>query len=88
MESNLQDMVVPPIWAEGQSSGNRNQYQHLWHIEGFHQPAWGRLEDNSSFVTPENSLLTYDSSANSGKSQLDGLRFDNFSKLKTGTERV
>lgn len=83
MESNLQDMVVPPIWAEGQSSGNRNQYQHLWLIEGFHQPAWGRLEDNSSFVTPENSLLTYDSSANSGKSQLNGLRFDNFSKLKT-----
>ncbi|CAN4109110.1 unnamed protein product [Withania somnifera] len=65
VESNLQDMVLPPIWAEGQNSGNRNQYQHLWHFEGFHQPVWGRLEDNSSFVTPENSLLTYDSSANS-----------------------
>ncbi|XP_060177482.1 transcription factor bHLH48-like isoform X2 [Lycium barbarum] len=65
VESNLPDMVVPPIWIEGQTSGNRNQYQNLWHVEGFHQPVWGRIEDNSSFVTPENSLLTYDSSANS-----------------------
>ncbi|KAJ8534248.1 hypothetical protein K7X08_007572 [Anisodus acutangulus] len=65
VESNLPDMVVPPMWAEGQTSGNRNQYQNLWHFEGFHQPVWGRVEDNSSFVTPEHSLLTYDSSANS-----------------------
>ncbi|KAK6779020.1 hypothetical protein RDI58_025738 [Solanum bulbocastanum] len=76
VESNLQDMVVPPIWAEGQTSGNRNQYQHLWHFEGFHQPAWGRLEDNSSFVTPENSLLTYDSSANSASLHPNQLKME------------
>lgn len=76
VESNLQDMVVPPIWAEGQTSGNRNQYRHLWHFEGFHQPVWGRLEDNSSFVTPENSLLTYDSSANSASLHPNQLKME------------
>lgn len=76
VESNLQDMVVPPIWAEGQNSGNRNQYQHLWHFEGFHQPVWGGLEDNSSFVTPENSLLTYDSSANSASLHPNQLKME------------
>nr|XP_018631930.1 transcription factor bHLH48-like isoform X2 [Nicotiana tomentosiformis] len=79
VESNLPDMIVPPMWADGQTSGNRNQYQHFWHLEGIHQPVWGRVEDNSSFVTPENSLLTYDSSANSGKSQLNGLCVTYFS---------
>lgn len=75
-ESNLPDMAVPPIWAEGQTSGNRNQYQHLWHFEGFHQPVWGRIEDNSSFVTPENSLLTYDSSANSASFHPNQLKME------------
>ncbi|CAN4118450.1 unnamed protein product [Withania somnifera] len=76
VESNLQDMVVPPIWADGQIGGNRNQYQHLWHFEGFHQPVWGRLEDNSSFVTPENSLLTCDSSANSASLHPNQLKME------------
>ncbi|PHT37270.1 hypothetical protein CQW23_24970 [Capsicum baccatum] len=76
VESNLPDMIVPPIWTEGQTSGNRNHYQHLWHFEGFHQPVWGRLEDNSSFVTPENSLLTYDSSANSASLHPNQLKME------------
>nr|XP_009795428.1 PREDICTED: transcription factor bHLH48-like isoform X1 [Nicotiana sylvestris] len=76
VESNLPDMIVPPIWADGQTSGNRNQYQHLWHLEGFHQPVWGRVEDNSSFITPENSLLTYDSSANSASLHPNQLKME------------
>ncbi|XP_059298525.1 transcription factor bHLH48-like [Lycium ferocissimum] len=62
-DSNFPGIVSPSIWPEGQ---NRNQYQQLLHIDGFNQPVWVREDDNSSsFITPQNSLLIYDSSANS-----------------------
>lgn len=51
-------------------NGSRQQYQQQpWQLDGIHPPVWGREEDNSNFITPENSLLSYDSSANSGKNQ-------------------
>ncbi|KAL3534228.1 hypothetical protein ACH5RR_002689 [Cinchona calisaya] len=59
IETNFQDMVTPSMWPEEQV------YQQLCHLDGIHQPVWGREEDNSNFITPENSLLSYDSSANS-----------------------
>ena len=61
---------MPSMWPEEQVHGNRQQYQQLWHLDGLHQPIWGREEDNSNFITPENSLLSYDSSANSGNANL------------------
>lgn len=73
MEMNFPGTIMPSMWPEEQVHGNRQQYQQLWHLEGLHQPVWGMEEDNSKFITPENSLLSYDSSANSGNLKLDSL---------------
>lgn len=66
MDSNLPSMVTPHIWPEIPLNSNRQNYQQPWQLDAFHQPLWGR-EDNHNFMTPENSLLSYDSSANSGR---------------------
>lgn len=65
MDGNLPN-IVSSVWPEFPINGNRQQFQQQWHFDSLHQPLWGREEDNQTFVTPENSLLTYDSSANSG----------------------
>ncbi|KAK7392837.1 hypothetical protein VNO78_21286 [Psophocarpus tetragonolobus] len=57
-------------------NGNREQYQQPWQFEAFHQPLWGREEDNTNFMTPENSLLSYDSSANSVSMHLSQLKME------------
>nr|GLL24604.1 transcription factor bHLH48-like [Ipomoea trifida] len=64
VENNCTGMIMPSMWPEGQAIENRPQHQQLWHADGFHQPMWTR-EENCSFIAPENSLLTYDST-NSG----------------------
>ncbi|KAJ1375961.1 Myc-type, basic helix-loop-helix [Sesbania bispinosa] len=66
MDSNLPSMVTPLMWPEIPLNGNRQHYQQQWQFDAIHQPLWGREEDNHNFMTPENSLLSYDSSANSG----------------------
>ncbi|XP_009615803.1 transcription factor bHLH48-like isoform X2 [Nicotiana tabacum] len=76
VDSNFASIVAPSIWPEGQTSGNRNQYQQLLQIDGFNQPVWVREEDNSSFITPENSFLTYDSSANSASLHQNQLKME------------
>ncbi|XP_047328367.1 transcription factor bHLH48-like [Impatiens glandulifera] len=72
-ESNFPEgMMIPPIWSEGQFNGNRSniQYQQqLWPppLDGLvlHHPVWGR-QDNPNFInTPDNSIMSYDSSPNS-----------------------
>ncbi|PSS36323.1 Transcription factor bHLH48 like [Actinidia chinensis var. chinensis] len=65
MDTNFPGMIMPTVWPEGQVYGNRQQYQQLWHFDGLHQPVLGR-EDNASFITPDTSLLSYDSSKDSG----------------------
>ncbi|GAV63918.1 HLH domain-containing protein [Cephalotus follicularis] len=65
MDSNFPSMVMPQMWPEVQVNGNRQQYQQEWHFDAVHQPVWGGEEDGHNFITPENSLLSYDSSANS-----------------------
>ncbi|KAK9057700.1 hypothetical protein SSX86_022536 [Deinandra increscens subsp. villosa] len=53
----------------GMVSPNPLSHQ-LWQPDGLTpQPLWGVEEVNPNFITPENSLLSYDSSGNSGKSQ-------------------
>ncbi|KAF3442597.1 hypothetical protein FNV43_RR16513 [Rhamnella rubrinervis] len=67
IESNFPNVVAPLMWPEAPTNGNRQQYQQQqWHFDALHQPLWGREEDNHTFITPENSLMSYDSSANSG----------------------
>ncbi|KAK9921780.1 hypothetical protein M0R45_030276 [Rubus argutus] len=65
MQSNFSNMVPPLMWSEFPINGNRQQYQQQWHFDALHQPGWGREEDNHTFVTPEASLISCNSSANS-----------------------
>ncbi|KAK6941876.1 Myc-type, basic helix-loop-helix (bHLH) domain [Dillenia turbinata] len=67
VEGNFPSMVMPLTWPEVQPIGNRQQQQQIWHFDTLHQPVWGNEGENPNFITPENSLLSYDSSANSGK---------------------
>lgn len=54
MDCNFTGMVSPPLG------------QQLWQPDGLPpQPLWGVEEINPNFITPENSLLSYDSSGNS-----------------------
>lgn len=66
MDGNLPSMLSPMLWPEFPINEGRQQFQQQWHFDFLHQPLLGRDEDNQTFVTPENSLLTYDSTANSG----------------------
>lgn len=70
MDSNFPNAVSPAVWPEIPHNGNRQQFQQSWQSDAFHQPLWGREENNPNFMTPENSLLSYDSSANSGRLEL------------------
>ncbi|KAH1069954.1 hypothetical protein AAZX31_03G123600 [Glycine max] len=69
MDNNLPSMVTPLMWPEIPLNGNRQHYQQQWQLDAFHQPLWEREEVNHNFMTPENSLLSYDSSANSAAVQ-------------------
>lgn len=53
---------MPPMGLEGELDVNRQQYQQqqLWHIDGLHQPVWPKEEDNTNFITPDNSHLRFD----------------------------
>ncbi|KAK8633134.1 hypothetical protein V6N13_013988 [Hibiscus sabdariffa] len=65
MDSNFSGMVIPMMWPEVQLNGNRQQYPQQLHLDAFQQPVSGREEVCNSYITPENSLLNYDSSGNS-----------------------
>ncbi|EOY09403.1 hypothetical protein QUC31_010526 [Theobroma cacao] len=65
MDGNFPSMVMPLMWPEVQVNGNRQQYQQQWHFDAIQQPIWVREEVCNNYITPENSLLSYDSSANS-----------------------
>lgn len=70
MDSMLPSMATPLVWPEIPLNSNRQHYQQQWQVDdAFHQPLWGREEENHNFMTQENSLLSYDSSANSGRSE-------------------
>ncbi|XP_057438721.1 transcription factor bHLH48-like isoform X3 [Lotus japonicus] len=76
MDSNLPSMVTPLMWPENPLNGNRPHYQQQWQFDAFHQPLWAREEDNHNFMTPETSLLSYDSSANSASLHSNQLKME------------
>ncbi|KAL2326966.1 hypothetical protein Fmac_020393 [Flemingia macrophylla] len=76
MECNFPPTVAPVMWPEIPQNGARQQYQQPWQSDAFHQTLWGREEDNTNFMTPENSLLSYDSSANSVSLQSNQLKME------------
>ncbi|CAN0909946.1 Transcription factor bHLH48 [Linum grandiflorum] len=64
-DSNFPAIMMPIVWpAEVQASANMQQYQQ-WSFDATHPQAWGRENGHNFVVTPENSLLSYVSSANS-----------------------
>ncbi|KAL5744104.1 hypothetical protein ACOSP7_026962 [Xanthoceras sorbifolium] len=75
MDSSYPSMVMPQMWPELQVNGNRQQYEQQWHIDAHNQQVWGR-EESQNFVTPENSLLSYDSSANSASLHSNQLKME------------
>lgn len=60
--SNYPGFASPSVWHEEQI---RPHYQQLWQMDGLQQPVWVKEEENSNFVVPETSLLSYDSSGSS-----------------------
>ncbi|KAM7265337.1 hypothetical protein ACFE04_003020 [Oxalis oulophora] len=59
-------MAMPLMWPDVQVNGDRQQQYQQWHIDALHQQTvWGRENNNHNLIMPENSLLSYDSSANS-----------------------
>ncbi|XP_074306978.1 transcription factor bHLH48-like [Silene latifolia] len=65
MDCNFPNMAMPFMWPEIQMSGERQQLQQQWQFESLSQPVWVKEENHQSFVASENSLLSYDSPANS-----------------------
>lgn len=77
VDSNFPSMVMPLMWPDVQANENRQPYQQLWNDDTLHQPVWGREEDDPhNFIAPEHSLLSYDSSANSGSLQSNQLKME------------
>lgn len=65
VESNFPSMVMPLMWPDVQVNGSRQQYHQQWQFNSLPPPVWGREQDNHNYVNPEDSLLSYDSPANS-----------------------
>ncbi|GMI65742.1 hypothetical protein like AT3G57800 [Hibiscus trionum] len=76
MDSNFSGMVMPMMLPEVQLNGNRQQYPQQLHFDAFQQPIWGREEVCNNYITPENSLLSYDSSGNSASLHSNQLKME------------
>ncbi|XVF56065.1 hypothetical protein PTKIN_Ptkin06aG0087200 [Pterospermum kingtungense] len=76
MDSNFPSMAMPLMWPDVQVNGNRQQYPQQWHFDAIQQPVWGREEVCNNYITPENSLLSYDSSANSATLHSNQLKME------------
>ncbi|XP_008240829.1 PREDICTED: transcription factor bHLH48-like [Prunus mume] len=75
MEANFANMVTPLMWPEVPINGNRQPYHQQWHFDT-NQPGWGREEETHTFITPETSLISCDSSANSATLQRSHLKME------------
>ncbi|GMY14165.1 transcription factor bHLH48-like [Fagus crenata] len=76
IDSNIPSMVSPLMWPEITFTGNRQQFQQQWNFDALHQQLWGREEENHTFITPENSHLSYNSSANSASLHSNQLKME------------
>ncbi|KAL4351806.1 hypothetical protein GQ457_06G025120 [Hibiscus cannabinus] len=76
MDSNFSGMVMPMMLPEVQLNGNRQQYPQQLHFDAFQQPVWGTEEVCNNYITPENSLLSYDSSGNSASLHSNQLKME------------
>ncbi|CAA0829896.1 Transcription factor bHLH60 [Striga hermonthica] len=70
-------MFDPPVWPDGQIEMNRQHHYHQpLDVDGLHQPSWARPEDTSNFITPDHSLLSYGSPANSASLHSSQLKME------------
>ncbi|XP_023901336.2 transcription factor bHLH48 [Quercus suber] len=76
IDGNIPSMVSPLMWPENPFTENRQNFQQQWNFDAVHQPLWGREEENHTFITPENSLFSYDSSANSASLHSNQLKME------------
>ncbi|KAL1569347.1 transcription factor bHLH48-like [Salvia divinorum] len=74
IDNSYLGLFPPSIWPEGQTNGSRQQQP--WLIDGLHLPSMGRVDNSSNFITPENSLLSYDSPANSASLHSSQLKIE------------
>ncbi|GAB2295514.1 hypothetical protein Dimus_029679 [Dionaea muscipula] len=71
--SSFPSMALPLI----QLNRDRRQcQQQQWHIESLNQPFWATERNHQNLITPENSLLSYDSSANSASLHSSQLKME------------
>ncbi|KAL8172146.1 hypothetical protein V2J09_023950 [Rumex salicifolius] len=61
MGDNFQSMMMPLSWPEFQMNGGGELVQEQWTHESLIQRDWVGKEDQCNLLTPENSLLSYDS---------------------------
>uniref|UniRef100_A0A7C8Z4K2 BHLH domain-containing protein n=1 Tax=Opuntia streptacantha TaxID=393608 RepID=A0A7C8Z4K2_OPUST len=71
MDYNIANMATPMIWPESLMNGDRQEFQPQWHFQCLSQPAWVKDENGHNLVNSENSLLSFDSSANSGQLKME-----------------
>lgn len=77
IDNSYMGMFAPSMWPEIQIEGSRpHQYQQPLHFDGLHQPSWGKDEGTPNFITPENSLISYDSPANSASLHSSQLKME------------
>lgn len=65
MDYNIVNMATPMTWSESLVNGDRQEFQPQWHFQYLSQSALVKDENQHNLVNSENSLLSYDSSANS-----------------------
>ncbi|KAL9254360.1 Transcription factor bHLH48-like protein [Drosera capensis] len=76
MDSNFSGMSMPLMWPEPQFNGEGQQCQQQWHLESLTHPLWPREGDRQNLITSENSLLSYDSPANSASLHSSQLKME------------
>ncbi|XP_021724053.1 transcription factor bHLH48-like isoform X1 [Chenopodium quinoa] len=77
MDCNLPNMTMPLMWPEIHVNGDRQQFQQQWHpLEALSQPVWVKEENHPNLVASENSLMTYDSPANSASLHSSQLKME------------
>uniref|UniRef100_A0A803MA64 BHLH domain-containing protein n=1 Tax=Chenopodium quinoa TaxID=63459 RepID=A0A803MA64_CHEQI len=77
MDCNLPNMTMPLMWPEIHVNGDRQQFQQQWHhLEALSQPVWVKEENHPNLVASENSLMTYDSTANSASLHSSQLKME------------
>lgn len=64
MDYNVVNMATA-IWPESLGNGDRQEFQPQWQFQCLSQSAWVKDENQHNLINSENSLLSYDSSANS-----------------------